>query len=467
MSSLSPEPAAGYGPRPATVQEVARDEEDAMADEADDRWSWSVGPHGDRVRVREMKLGGNVYLEAYDPELGNTRRKSLKFRVRDEDGDLLKEAVEEAQATAKATLALRIQGEMPWEMEAEEEETGPTTAGELFEVFRQRELPSLSERRRKRVKRDLDLLESFLGPDFEMHRFDLQEWNALKRQRASGEIDAHGNRVHDPDKREEVAAATVAHTLKVLRQVCRYGRQVRREDGEKLLPGDPTEGFDLPSEPDPTRPVADDELYRTLLEAAGKVRTVSGPKRKLVRAPLRELLVLAAGTGRRIGAIVRLRWSDWLPEEGTYGFLRWRADADKLGREWKAPVPPEVREALEALRRERPGVGDAWIFPAPASDGHLRVTLANKWLRRAEEKAEIKHVKGFGFHAFRRMWATKRKHLPLKDVAAAGGWKGTQTLQTVYQHPDPDTLEEVVMGGRDLRLGPQGGARKAAGGDEG
>ncbi len=59
--------------------------------------------------------------------------------------------------------------------------------------------------------------------------------------------------------------------------------------------------------------------------------------------------------------------------------------------------------------------------------------------------AEIEHVKGFGWHSFRRMWASKRKHLSVKDVAAAGGWTDTATLERCYQHADPHTLEEVVL----------------------
>lgn len=65
-------------------------------------------------------------------------------------------------------------------------------------------------------------------------------------------------------------------------------------------------------------------------------------------------------------------------------------------------------------------------------------------------------MRGFGFHAFRRIWATKRKGLPLQDVAAAGGWKGTQVLRDLYQQSDPETLEAVVLGGRDLRMGTDG-----------
>ena len=62
------------------------------------------------------------------------------------------------------------------------------------------------------------------------------------------------------------------------------------------------------------------------------------------------LLTLAAETGRRIGAIVSLRWEDWNPEAGTFGTLVWHADFDKLGRTSATPVTPSVRDALEARR---------------------------------------------------------------------------------------------------------------------
>ncbi len=41
--------------------------------------------------------------------------------------------------------------------------------------------------------------------------------------------------------------------------------------------------------------------------------------------------------------------------------------------------------------------------------------------------------------------------LSLTDVAAAGGWKDTQTLQRCYQHADPETLEAVLLKGRRFR----------------
>jgi len=127
--------------------------------------------------------------------------------------------------------------------------------------------------------------------------------------------------------------------------------------------------------------------------------------------------------------------------------LRWRADSDKLGQEWIAPVSPEVREALEALRAEQPGVGEAWIFPAPRSEGHVRVDVTRHWLRRAEELAELDHPRGFGRHSLRRMWATKRKHLSVQDVAAVGGWKQTQTLQEPVSAGGPGDDGEGGDGG--------------------
>jgi hypothetical protein len=55
------------------------------------------------------------------------------------------------------------------------------------------------------------------------------------------------------------------------------------------------------------------------------------------------------------------------------------------------------------------------------------------------------------WHPYRRMWATERKHHSLKDVAAAGGWKDTETLLTCYQQADTETLLEVMSEERKVR----------------
>ena len=48
------------------------------------------------------------------------------------------------------------------------------------------------------------------------------------------------------------------------------------------------------------------------------------------------------------------------------------------------------------------------------------------------------------WHPYRRKWGTERKHLPVTDVALAGGWKDTSTLLTCYTQPDDATLLEVL-----------------------
>jgi hypothetical protein len=68
-----------------------------------------------------------------------------------------------------------------------------------------------------------------------------------------------------------------------------------------------------------------------------------------------------------------------------------------------------------------------------------------------EAKAKVPKPQGGCCHPYRRAWATARKHLPLPDMAAAGGWKSTAVLLRHYQQPDDATLLAVVLGGAELR----------------
>jgi len=70
--------------------------------------------------------------------------------------------------------------------------------------------------------------------------------------------------------------------------------------------------------------------------------------------------------------------------------------------------------------------------------------LFDNWLRRAETTAGLKKLVGGLWHPYRRGWATTRKHLPITDVAAARGWKDTETLLTYYQPADTQTLLAVM-----------------------
>jgi integrase len=177
--------------------------------------------------------------------------------------------------------------------------------------------------------------------------------------------------------------------------------------------------------------------------------------RRPQRSYLSELLDLANGTARRISAICRLRYED-LRLAATpacpHGAIRWPEDTDKEGKEWVAPVNATVRTALDRILRERPGIGSAYLFPSPKTPSEpITKDLAREWLLEAERLAELPKLSGGTWHPYRRKWATARKHLPLKDVAAAGGWKCTETLLRCYQQTDEETILDVVLGGAELR----------------
>lgn len=69
----------------------------------------------------------------------------------------------------------------------------------------------------------------------------------------------------------------------------------------------------------------------------------------------------------------------------------------------------------------------------------------------AEGLAGVDSQEGSLWHAYRRAWATARKHLPAADVAAAGGWKNAMTVRKVYQQADQETVLQVVLSRKELR----------------
>ena len=170
------------------------------------------------------------------------------------------------------------------------------------------------------------------------------------------------------------------------------------------------------------------------------------------RSYLTELLEIANGTGRRISAVCQLRYEDLRLSEGPHGSIRWPADTDKTGRETVVPIGPRVRAVLNRLLRERPGIGSAPLFPSPVDrERPIARHFADRWLREGERLAGLDPQQGSLWHAYRRKWATERKHMPDVDVAAAGGWKNTVSLKTAYQRADPETILRVVLEAAELR----------------
>ena len=384
-----------------------------------------------RPRVARQGLGTSVRRFRLRRDLGpidqRLQQEVAPLLHRTESGRLIPNAVSQAKREAIA-LAFELDNPVP---QADE-----FNLGFLVGLFRREKLSRMRPAYRRDTDRYLTFLEGFLGADFVVSRVGPREWEAIADAILQGTVDPFGRPTTEP---RQAGVSTVGAVVKTLRRLGRFAVNYRRPDGGFLLTVDPTRGLAIPKVSDPARPVATDDRTAALLEVAATVHPY-----------LPSLIVIARDTGRRIGAIVRLRQSDWLPDAGTYGSIRWRAESDKLGRTTTVPVTPAVRDVMGNLGGGRAGLADS-LFPAPKSDGYVKVPLWHKWLRRAEKLAGLPHIPMGGFHAFRRAWATKRKGLSLQDVAAAGGWRGTQVLQAIYQQADTDTLEEVVLSARPLR----------------
>jgi len=55
------------------------------------------------------------------------------------------------------------------------------------------------------------------------------------------------------------------------------------------------------------------------------------------------------------------------------------------------------------------------------------------------------------WHPYRRGWATARKTMSMKDVAALGGWGSEAVLRGVYQQADMAGMIEVIEAQAKLR----------------
>jgi integrase len=125
--------------------------------------------------------------------------------------------------------------------------------------------------------------------------------------------------------------------------------------------------------------------------------------------------------------------------------VRWRAESDKIGWEHETPLSAEAVEALEGARRERPCVGDTWLFPAPDDPSQpCSRHLFRDWWQRAEALAGVLHGAGLGWHSLRRKFATDLMGSPLKVLCAIGGWKDAQTVLTCYQRADEASMREAL-----------------------
>jgi integrase len=244
--------------------------------------------------------------------------------------------------------------------------------------------------------------------------------------------------------------------IKLLRAMLRWATTVRVNRGaRRLLEVHPLDGMRLEREKNPRRPVATWERFQKTRSAIAELREREEDDADRVRwVQLGLALVIAEATGRRIGAVRQLRWDDI---DLTRGRILFRAATDKKRREWGVPMPAALGDEV---KRARWTIGElvglqalqGFVFYAPQDATRpVRRDVFDAWLEKAEKCAKLEKFEGGLWHPYRRKWATERKHHPLKDVAAAGGWKDVETLLTCYTAADDETVLAVMSEGRKVR----------------
>ncbi len=371
-------------------------------------WSKSIGERGYRIRLYEARPGGPIMRSVYIN--GKEDRKSLGLRDKQ--------------------LAIRKGYELLRALIANEAaiEARTLTVGLLARLYLEspRHL-SKKDRTQRDDTRKLERVVAFLGETTRVESLSSSNVERYVMARRNGEAWLVGV---TPGSR--VGNRTIQADLVILRSALRWAVGERTRKGLRLLREDPLAGVTFPREQNPKRPVMRHDEYLKLLEVAEGV------------SPLLKLaLVVAEGTGRRISACRKLVWSDVLFDEGT---IRWRAENDKKGYEQVVPMSEGVRDALLARRESTGAAPDSPVFP-----GTKRPTepcgrhLLERWLKRAYDMARLKPQRGGLWHPLRRKWVTERKGYPVKDLAAAGGWRDEQTMLRCYQRADADTVRQIVL----------------------
>lgn len=402
------------------------------------RWSQSVGPYGARIRIFERRRAGQLFATVPTSTPGRYAQVRLKGFSR-----------QEALAWAQEQSARLLRGE-PVLRPGQKARAGlDATWANLFAFYLEERTPQKSTSEQRADTRRVLFWSRMLGASSRPERLTPELWLRVQRDRASGAIDALGEAVLTLEDRRAVRPRVVQLEAQWLKQVCRWALDNWRDAlGEPILARSPVQGLKMPLDGEPRRPVVTSERFAAVREAAERVEMedrAHGGERRVSYLP--EILDLLWLTGHRVTAVLKLQWQDVVLEvEGMpQGAIRWKGANDKTGFEHTVPMSAAIRAVVDRIRRQRPGVGAAYLFPKPTT--HLAPISKERvrtWLLRAERLAKVPKHDGSLFHAYRRSWATARKHLPLNDVALAGGWKRVETVMRHYQATDAATVLRVL-----------------------
>jgi integrase len=373
------------------------------------------------VRLFESTKGGSYYRDLWLSGRGKSRR-CIGTTDR-----------AEAERIGRELLAALLKGQHVTA-------TGVLPLGYLWQRYRDESPTFLDNGAASKTNDEIhaDVLLAYFGEECDVRTLTENDQRAFVSKRLAG-----GIKVADRET-GKVRSRTAEAETKLLHTMLRWATTVRAGKGQRLLADNPLQGVRNVREENPLRPVATWERFTKTREAARQLteRKTSTPEQRREWIQLELALVIAEATGRRLGSIRQLRWDDWDFERHT---IRWRGVADKKGHDAVIPVPESLISEVMSFRVKLGGAFGGLVFPSVADrDVAMSGDKFSSLLKRAERHAKQPKLEGGLWHAYRRAWATSRKHLPVSDVAAAGGWKDLSTLLRCYTQADNDTILAVM-----------------------
>jgi|GEM_PF-3540920 len=410
---------------------------------------WSEYP-GLTLRVAELKPAGTLQL--FWKRTGQLQKSRSLQRTRADLGATPKEQREAAISIAREFFPeiakLEADGKAPLPaavVKADE----VLTLGRLVDLYEQRGSLQAEESYRREQTKKLRVMAAFLGPEKLVASLSESDVNAWINHRR-----------HPGEEGRKVRQNTIAGDLHALNIALNFAYKEKCADGSRLLKEHPLPDLVIEKEKNPRRPIADPDRYAKLKKVARGVSPV-----------LDLVLDLLWESGHRIGAILGLRWQNilfepteaatlarelesevgWTQAEFALGGIHYyegRRANNKSYPHVRPILTPETCEALERVRKKSAAIAGAWLFADPRDASQpLKRWVLHRWLREAERKAKLPHLKGGAFHPFRRAWATRWKDRPDVDAALMGGWKDVETKNRSYTKSDVQARLAFIKAG--------------------
>lgn len=393
----------------------------------------SFGGHGCKVQVMRHR-GRTLHLRWWDPEKKGSVSKPAKLQATDSSAAAVDAAREAAFQEAKTLSGALLAG-------TKADAAGILTLGALFDRYEERRTKHKKGSQPAEDRRRMLIWETVLGSDRDVQTIGPADMDDFVRDRAAGTIVLPARTKKKPGLQRNVSDGTIGADIVFLNTVFNWAHRVRLADGKRLLLENPIDDYKRPKAKNPRQAVA---TYDRFLKVRAHANAVDP------QGLFQAFMDLVEDLGWRVSAIRQLKREDIdgrKTKTEPWGRIKKRGEFDKEGRDMWIPLSSDARRVLDRIP-----VLSGWLFPSPKDQARAWGRFhARNLLKRAEEAAGLDALDGAAFHAYRRKWATERKHLPTKDVAFAGGWKDLRTLERAYQQVDPHTLLSVVTEKRKLR----------------